>query len=340
MLGGVEQRARERRGQRVAEQLAKREQLLNVVGGGEPRAPRLGADQLGRLQVAGAAEKPRNERDRRAVGVGGRRLGLGVAEKRRPVPGLGGGGARPQPRHQRQVPEDLALARAHRRIVEPVAGAPAAADGGRGARDLQRRGARPVEDQRVVLVPDLRVARHRLAVETEIVGIGGEERDRDQVLELRRLLGALVAGDPLPAVRAGDLADHGVVRVLRLQVVELVEPPRLRDPELRAVGQVREEMQERESASRAAAPARACGSRRARRRPGRRGAGRAAAGRRDTSPERARAASRTDETSPRVSTPSSGSVSSRRSPRANAGSSVASAMIRTPSSRAFGPGVP
>ena len=46
-------------------------------------------------------------------------------------------------------------------------------------------------------------------------------------------------------MRAGDLADHGVVRVLRLQVVELVEPPRLRDPEPGAVGEVREEMQER-----------------------------------------------------------------------------------------------
>ena len=68
VLGGVDQRARERRGQCVAEQLAKREQLLNVVGGDESRAPRLGADHLGRLQVAGPAEEPRNERDRRRSG--------------------------------------------------------------------------------------------------------------------------------------------------------------------------------------------------------------------------------------------------------------------------------
>ena len=109
---------------------------------------------------------------------------------------------------------------------------------------LARR-ARPVEEELVVARPDLGVPRHRLAVEAEVVGVRGEERDRDLVGEGAVAREPLVARDALPPVRAGDVGHHPVaLRVLRRIV--LVEPARLRDPELVALFAAAKKMQERD----------------------------------------------------------------------------------------------
>ena len=143
------------------------------------------------------------------------------------------------------MPEELALSRTHRRIEEAVAEASALLQGSRRALEILSGGVRTVEEERVVVRPDLRVLRHRLAVEAEVVGVRGEERDGDLVREPAVGGERLVSRDALPAVRAGDVRDDAVaVRVMGRPL--LVQPPGLRDAELVPLLAPREEVKERD----------------------------------------------------------------------------------------------
>ena len=85
--------------------------------------------------------------------------------------------------------------------------------------------ARAVEQEFIVVGPDLRVARHRFAVQAQIVRVGGKERDRDRVGESAVAHQGLVARRALPSVRARDVAEHAMRPCgPRLAGIVLVEP--------------------------------------------------------------------------------------------------------------------
>ena len=58
----------------------------------------------------------------------------------------------------------------------------------------------PVEEEHVVLEPELGVPGHGFPVQAEVLGLGREERDRDAIGELAIAAERLVAVDALPAV--------------------------------------------------------------------------------------------------------------------------------------------
>ncbi len=79
--------------------------------------------------------------------------------------------------------------------------------------------------------PELGVARHRLAIEAEFVGIGAEQHVRHAVFVAADRQRVVVALHPLPAVGAAEaVADRSMLgRGLRMIGVRLVQPTRLRD---------------------------------------------------------------------------------------------------------------
>ena len=143
------------------------------------------------------------------------------------------------------MPEQLAHAGAHRRVIHAVAEAAAGIDDAGRALDGLAIRALAVEHEPVVLVPDLRVARERLVVEIDRDRLGREQRDRDLIGVRAIAVDVGVARDALPAVRARDVRDHAMP-VLRVHGrVVLVEPARLRDPDRAALLDPRKQMEQR-----------------------------------------------------------------------------------------------
>ena len=124
-LRGAQERARVRRRERPAEELAGFEQLARVEARGELASPALAREERCGLAVAVAREETRGEGDRRSVASD--RLGGDIAEQPFSQGGAEGRAllrVRVPAGDERQVPEELALPRAHRRIEEAVAEAP------------------------------------------------------------------------------------------------------------------------------------------------------------------------------------------------------------------------
>src|SRR5580704_16355499 len=92
----------------------------------------------------------------------------------------------------------------------------------------------------------MRVARHWLAVEAEVVRIRREERRRHLVGEMLEAV-PLVALEALPPVGSDEARDDPVAAGEPLVAgLVLVEPARLRDPDGVPLLDVREEVEERD----------------------------------------------------------------------------------------------
>jgi hypothetical protein len=235
VLRDVDERARVRRRERLAEQLALLEQLARVVRGGVARVARIALERSRRGDVRRPREQPRMEHQRWRA----RELGGDVAVQRVAQPAASRG------RDDRQVPEQLAQARAHRRVVHAVAKPAAAVDHARGALDLLALGVPAVEHELVILVPHLRVACERLVVEIDRDRLGREQRHRDLVGVGAVAVDVGVARDALPAVRAHDVR-HELVAMRLGRGVGLVEPARLRDADRAALLDAREHVEQRD----------------------------------------------------------------------------------------------
>ena len=85
-------------------------------------------------------------------------------------------------RDQRAVPIDLMLAHAHGRIDHAIAEEPSGGQPVGHVLEIGGRRPRTVEQELVVVAPDLGVAGHRLVVEADVVGSGAEEHVGQLVL--------------------------------------------------------------------------------------------------------------------------------------------------------------
>ena len=182
----------------------------------------------------------------RAPARGRGRFGRDGAESERVFIDLRLAAAWLQARKQRQMPEKLAGSGAHRGIVEAVSEPAATVEELRGAFQLGLARGRAVQQPLIVVGPDLRVACHRLAVEPEIVWIGGEERDRDRIRERAVADQGLVTRRALPSVCARDVRNDAMGTCgPRLAGIVFVEPARLGNPNRVALLYAGKEMQER-----------------------------------------------------------------------------------------------
>src|SRR5450631_3236677 len=128
------------------------------------------------------------------------------------------------------MPEKLAGASSHGRVVHAVAETAAGVDNTSCARDCRAVRAGPVEQQCIIFSPNLRVASYRLVVQADRRWLGREQRDRDLIGVHPIAVDASVARDSLPAVRARDVRNDAMpIRTLSSDRIRLVEPARLRD---------------------------------------------------------------------------------------------------------------
>ncbi len=127
------------------------------------------------------------------------------------------------------MPINLVRADPHRRKLEPVSEHAALRDDMEGTLDIDPRGARTVEQETMILRPDLDVARHRLVVQSQVSGQAAEE-DMDQLLlDLRQQDLVLVAMDTDPAVGPLVRFPEGPVmlKAQRVDIPRSVKPARL-----------------------------------------------------------------------------------------------------------------
>ncbi len=96
------------------------------------------------------------------------------------------------------------LAHAHGRIDHAIAEEPSGGQPVGHVLEIGGRRPRTVEQELVVVAPDLGVAGHRLVVEADVVGSGAEEHVGQLVLGAGDGQGVFIAQDPLPAVRAAE----------------------------------------------------------------------------------------------------------------------------------------
>ena len=164
----------------------------------------------------------------RPVGpIGGEIAGGGVGEDFR-LRGLGR-----KVRHQRPVPIELVPGHVHRREKEAIAEVAAPAQDLGGLLQVLPTGPRAVQEQTIVMGPNLRIAGHRLVVQPQQLGVGAEQHVRHVVLVALHGQLVLVPMDASPAVRPPvRIAHHAVPGFAGRNVrMVLVEPTRLRHPQ-------------------------------------------------------------------------------------------------------------
>ncbi len=135
--------------------------------------------------------------------------------------------------YQRPVPDDLMVSHPHGRVEEPIPEEPPLFDRLDGCLHLTPAGLGPVEDEAILLIPDLGVLGHGFPVQVQIGGLGAEENMEDFIFPGGNFELILMAVNPGPAMgpfegtadRAVFAGGEGTVRV------GFIDPARLGNPQ-------------------------------------------------------------------------------------------------------------
>ena len=135
-----------------------------------------------------------------------------------------------KPGHQRPLPEHRMPRHAHGRIIHPVTEQPTRGHFFRRGDQIPGMGPGSVEQRLEFAGPDLRVAGHRLAVQTQVVGLGAEQHVGHAVFVFGDGQLVFVAVHPAPAMRALErVAQRTALDIGQgFAVARFVHPARLR----------------------------------------------------------------------------------------------------------------